>query len=310
MVLSAAPAAVRDAVRIFPYGVALTLWEAVTFALFLWSVWPDRAESGSRMMLLAGLALMPASLINVAGGQNGFLVAALLIGGVRLMDARPWLAGALFGALTIKPHLGLVVPLFLVARGAWATIASAIATTLTLVAATAALFVVEVWSKMLEVTLPQQTQLLESGSGLFLAMIPSPYMALRLLGAPHRFAMAAHIVVALGVAVWLVDLLRRDWTWRRRGLAVALAASLASPYFFDCDMVASSGLALAALWAERDERQGKIMALAAAVAIATPAVCMLIGLQGIAVGPYMTFFVLWLLSREGDDAGLESARSN
>lgn len=117
-------------------------------------------------------------------------------------------------------------------------------------------------------------------------------------------------VGALGVAVWLVDLLRRDWTWRRRGLAVALAASLASPYFFDCDMVASSGLALAALWAERDERQGKIMALAAAVAIATPVVCMLIGLQGIAVGPYMTFFVLWLLSREGDDAGLESARSN
>ena len=66
-------------------------------------------------------------------GQNGFFLAALLIGGLINLDRRPLLAGMLFGILTIKPQLGLLLPVMLVLTGRWRVIAAAAATTLVLV---------------------------------------------------------------------------------------------------------------------------------------------------------------------------------
>lgn len=47
--------------------------------------------------------------------QNGFLSAGLFGGALVLLERRPVLAGALFGLLTYKPHLGLLVPIVLIA---------------------------------------------------------------------------------------------------------------------------------------------------------------------------------------------------
>ena len=69
-------------------------------------------------------------------GQNGFFTAALLIAGLVNLDRRPVLSGVLFGILTIKPQLGLLLPLMLVVSGRWRTIVSAATTTAALVAAT------------------------------------------------------------------------------------------------------------------------------------------------------------------------------
>ncbi len=91
-----------------PYFAALALWTAGLFAVFagvtLSQVPPER-----RGAALVALALAPACLINAVGGQNGFLTAALLLGGLLALDRRPILAGILFGLLTWKPHLGLVL---------------------------------------------------------------------------------------------------------------------------------------------------------------------------------------------------------
>ena len=77
----------------------------------------------------------PACPINAIGGQNGFLSAALFLGGVLNIDRRPILSGVLIGLLTFKPHLGVVLPFALVALGAWRVIASAAVTALALFAA-------------------------------------------------------------------------------------------------------------------------------------------------------------------------------
>jgi alpha-1,2-mannosyltransferase len=71
------------------------------------------------------LAVAPAATVNIFLGQNGFLTAALLIGGFAILDRRPIVAGILFGILTIKPQFGLLLPVMLVWTGRWRVIASA-----------------------------------------------------------------------------------------------------------------------------------------------------------------------------------------
>jgi hypothetical protein len=65
----------------------------------------------------------PAGYLAACHAQNGFVTGALLVGGVMALsraDRRDdRIAGALFGALVIKPHLALLVPLWLIAGRRW-----------------------------------------------------------------------------------------------------------------------------------------------------------------------------------------------
>ena len=63
----------------------------------------------------------PAVFLNAAHGQNGFLSAALLGGGLLIMDRRPLLAGVCFGAMAFKPHLALAIPFALIFARRWMT---------------------------------------------------------------------------------------------------------------------------------------------------------------------------------------------
>ena len=148
-----------------PYFWALAVWTVGLFAIFaaivLAEVEPDR-----RRQALLLLALTPACLINAIGGQNGFLSAALFLGGVLNIDRRPILAGVLIGLLTFKPHLGIVLPFALVALGAWRVIASAAVTALALVAVSTAIFGLDAWRDYFAVVGPYQTELLRQLRGL------------------------------------------------------------------------------------------------------------------------------------------------
>src|SRR5262249_53974577 len=50
----------------------------------------------------AAILVSPAACVNVMDGQNAFLSLALFMGGMRLLDGSPILAGALLGVLTYK----------------------------------------------------------------------------------------------------------------------------------------------------------------------------------------------------------------
>ena len=100
------------------------------FAVDLWhdrccSIWrSDRC--GCLPCCMSAVLASPAVFINAMFGQNGALTAALLIGGL-LMPRRSGLilAGILFGLLTIKPHLGILVPFCLIASRNWRACLSA-----------------------------------------------------------------------------------------------------------------------------------------------------------------------------------------
>ena len=91
----------------FPYVLALVIWQGLTLALALSVV--QRILPGNRDALLAALGA-PVVLVCLGHGQNAFLTASLLGGGMMLLDRRPWLAGMLLGALVYKPQFAVLIP--------------------------------------------------------------------------------------------------------------------------------------------------------------------------------------------------------
>ena len=218
-----------------PYFAALSVWTFGLFALFaavtLREVAPDK-----RAPALLALACAPACLINGLGGQNGFLSGALLIGGVLAIDRRPLLAGVLFGLLTFKPHLGVVLAFALIALGAWRVIVTAIATTAVLVAVSIAVFGIEPWRQYFEVTGAFQVELLQRFHGFYKYMMASVTAAGRTFELSYPVSLAIQAAVSLPVlaaACWAV---RRTTDPCRRVFVLAAATPLVTPYAFNYDL--------------------------------------------------------------------------
>lgn len=220
-----------------PYFWALAVWTIATFAavagVALSEIAPKR-----RLMALVVLMLAPASLMNTLGGQNGFLSAALLIGGMLALDRRPVIAGVLFGLLTFKPHLGLLLPFVLIALGAWRTIAAAVVTTAILVVGSMLQVGIEPWHKFLTVTAGFQVALLSSFEGYFTYMMVSVAAASRTLGVSFPVALAIQGVVAGVVLPIAVLAITRTDDACKRIFVLTTATLLVTPYAFNYDMTA------------------------------------------------------------------------
>jgi alpha-1,2-mannosyltransferase len=216
-----------------PYLPAYALWCFGGLALYLWA-----ARSGgvsSKYMLF--LAVAPGVAINVFFGQNGFLTAALLIGGLANLDRRPTFSGILFGILTIKPQFGLLLPVMLVLTGRWRVIAAAVATTVALVAATSIWFGADIWAEYVRKVWPQQHWLLSYCGGLLVPMMSSVFVGGRILALPLSVDWILQGIASASAFAMVM------WTfWRRRDPVLSLAlfvtaTFLFSPYMFNYDMV-------------------------------------------------------------------------
>jgi alpha-1,2-mannosyltransferase len=217
---------------LMPYLPAYITWCVTGIALYLLAC----LQAIPRQHLLF-LAVAPGVAVCVFFGQNGFYTSALLIGGLLCLDRRPVLAGVLFGILTVKPQIGLLLPVLLLLERRWVTIASAVITTAVLIAATTALFGADVWIEFWRKVIPQQQWLTAHGDGLLFAMVSSVYYGGRLLYLPESVCWAMQAVVsalALAAVVWTY--------WKRRDPALSLAlfvtaTFLATPYILNYDMV-------------------------------------------------------------------------
>ena len=215
---------------LLPYLAALTAFIAVTLAIYLWLIYrilPDRR------VLMPALAFSAVP-VNALGGQNGFLSAALLGGGLLLLERRPYLAGVLLGLLSYKPQLGLLVPFLLLIGGYWRSLLTAAASTLLFAALAAAAFGIESWQRFWA-HLPLARSYLDAGALPWDKMV-SVFAAARLLGADLATAYALHGLVAAVVAALTLLAWRRGNFERRVALAVA-ATCLITPFFYDYDLV-------------------------------------------------------------------------
>jgi len=214
-----------------PYLAALLLWQAAS----LWAaVKAFRAILPGRTALLAALGA-PVVLVCLAHGHNGFLTAALLGGGLLLLDRRPLLAGLLFGCLIYKPQFALAVPLLLLAGGHVRAMIGACAAAALLVGATLAIWGWPVWQAFLD-SLPLTRQVIIEQGETGWHKIQSPFAMARMWGGSVPLAYAvqgAVTVAAMGAVLWLARASRPNL----RNAAVCAAAMLSTPYVLDYDLV-------------------------------------------------------------------------
>lgn len=247
--------------------VAYVCWISVTFALY------GLATLGRDWRSLTSLALLaaPTTLINAITGQNGFLSAALLIGGLRLLARHPIVAGTLLGLLAYKPQFVLLMPVVLLASRNWRAILSAIATTVIVAVVTSAALDAWIWLEWI-VKFPSYQAQLQANQVSLNHMMPTVIAGLHALGAPPPIGYLVQLLLSCSVVVMVWDAWRRGSTQQAIAL-VAVGSIIATPYamIYDMPMVAAG---IAIHWKARSDAGEPIAPLEIGLVIALGA-CLL-----------------------------------
>ncbi|MBV9747217.1 MAG: DUF2029 domain-containing protein [Acetobacteraceae bacterium] len=265
-----------------PYVPALGAWLAASWLAFLAAL---RAAAAGRGALLLGLAA-PAVFINAWSGQNGAWSAALIGGGLVLLDRRPVAAGILFGLQIYKPQLGLLLPIALAAGGHWRALLAAAATAMTLLIASVAAFGIVTWGDYLRVLAILREIVLEDGASVWHRMV-SVFVLARRLGADVPLAYLVQALVGAAAAGVVALGWFRNSSPAGRNAALVAGSFLATPYLQDYDLVAG---AIVAAWLtgpevpDRLRPAGRAAALMMLLAVFAGFLAKLTGLQ---LGPLL-----------------------
>ena len=278
------------------YLTARVVWLVLTFAAYVAAMgawrWPRP--------VMGLLVFAPSSAICFAVGQNGFLTAALMLGGIRLLRTRPLIAGALLACLAYKPQLAVLAPAMLVFGRHWRAMTGAAFCAAVLSLSATLAFGWTTWAAWLDFTGHQAASLslgkVEAG------MMPTVTSAVQLLGGSGMMAHAFQALAAMAglLALWRV----RNSATPEAKAVLPLAAILATPYAFvyDLPMVTGAVLSVVAARITAGARFAEFEFPSLLACVMVPA--MLPGCRGAVavVLPVMLAACLWRLSRAGHDA--------
>ena len=277
---------------LLPYGLSCILWTGLTGAAFLLAARPYLRDAG----LPAWLAVItPAALLNVWAGHYGFLFGALWLGAWSLIDKRPKLAGVLVGLLIVKPHLAILMPLLLAARGAWRTFLFAAITVVGLIVSSGLVFGWQLWADYVTDTIFHQAAMLDRTEEDFLRIMPTAYPAFRFAGLVPVAAWLLQAACAIGAIGAMLRWMPRDP--RLAGLAAATATFLVLPYAFNYDMTIV-GIA-AVILLHRAPEDAPVPPIAAALVLMLPAAVLFTNLIAMPIAPPLLLLLLGgLLARQ------------
>ncbi len=299
---------------LFPYLTALAAWLGAT-GYGCWRVVRVWLGAGSGRWALPMLAF-PGVLVTVGHGQNAFLTTALFGAAILAWDRRPLLAGVCFGLLTIKPQLGLMIPLALIVSGRWRVIVSACATALGLTLAAVAVFGFSTWRGWWVATPLARRALEEDWVGS--EKMQSAFAAVRLLHGGLGLAYGVQAAVALAAAAIVFQAMRRRPAHPlapdalAQGATLGTASLLASPFMLDYDLML---LALPLAWLVREQARGGALPwekTAMFAAFLLPLVSRLVaGRLGVPLGPPIVFALLLVVKRRAmASVGVQKTSSN
>ena len=207
-----------------PWIASYCGFQFLSLAAMLWALRKWCPTGRPTYFIIGGVLLCPATAFTLGAGQNSFLTAALVLGGFHFLDRRRILAGVFLGLLAFKPQLSILVPLALIASGAWRVLAAAIVTATALVAASLAVPGVALWQGWLHLFL--------SGDPAFKEWVDqgrlhgqSVFTCLKFIGLPAGAANAGQILAILAAAacVWIAF---RSGMVAREKLAILLCAMI------------------------------------------------------------------------------------
>jgi hypothetical protein len=214
-----------------PYLAAFALWSIATAGLLYAGV---RGLLREHVVLAAAIGF-PGLLINFIGGQTGFLSAAILALGLTQLEKRPFVAGAMLGAIVYKPHFAPLVFLVLLATNRKQAFAGAVMSAAALSCVSLLLFGAGTWRAFVE-NIPFASDLLYEG-GINLLKMTTVSAALTEFGLSRPATQIVQAVVSIAVAVYTVRLWRSEAPDRLKYAALCFGVVLAAPFAFDYDLV-------------------------------------------------------------------------
>ena len=222
------------ALALTPYVAAYAIWVMATFAAYVAVI---RGIIGNNIGIFLACAF-PGILSNLMVGQNGFLTAALIGGALLIMPRRPIIAGCLLGLLTFKPHLGLLIPVALVASGRWNVIGPATATTAVIAVLSLFTFGTAPWEAFVNALQTASQSTLSDGGGADWVKLQSLYVVVRILGGGDGLAwgLQVSLIGTIAVALWVIW--RSKVSYDLKAAALVTGMLLATPYIFLYDLVA------------------------------------------------------------------------
>ncbi len=243
-----------------PSFIAWILATAVPYLAAMRAIIPRRSSAAA-----FGLAAPPA-FFNLAYGQTGFLSGGLIGLGLARLQARPLAAGFWIGLASVKPHLGILIPIALAAGGHWRAFAGAALTVVALIAVSIAVLGVDPWYGFIGTTL-FHIDGFDAGAYTWNSMT-SILSAAHLAGIPIerawtlQFTAAAFAALCVGV-VWATGR-RRPETLGLQSAILCLATPLAIPmvYLYDLVIVVP---AAAWIWMDMQQRGARAYEIAALV---------------------------------------------
>lgn len=288
-------ALVTTPLGILPFWIAWPLFALVSVAVYLFALRPWAAS------LPGGLNLVLAAPVVVLGAVNantGLMMAGLLVLAISAMaQGRMVVAGLAIAAMTVKPTLGILIPVALIAGGYWRVILWATIGALVFAALAAVVFGMDYWARFFAGILVAADQLADGE--IPIAVMVSWYAFARIVGVVHGDAVLVQIAFSVLLIALIAWVWRRPWAMAEKGALLLLAAPLATPYAHYYEMAFT--LAGLVLWVQaghgqrRDERavMGALWLMPVLILFARdPAVMPLIG------APLSTL-MLWFVARRG-----------
>ena len=225
-------------IGLLPFPVAYMTWFALGVAALAGSL----VVAGVNRRAIIALLLTCPIFLALITGQIALYMTSLMVLAVFWAKSRPILAGLAAGLLTIKPQLGIFLPLVFIAGGHWRAFASAAVFSLTLWLGSVALLGVDTWMAFFE-RIGLVSDLVSEGVMPYNRML-NIYAASNFAGLPQSVAYGITAIgaVAAAVAVFWTSRKTDDPRWRYAVLATATL--LVTPYSWYYELA----LALPAVW--------------------------------------------------------------
>jgi alpha-1,2-mannosyltransferase len=224
---------------LLPYLLSLAVWLGITLGGYLEVL--RRIAPHRRTIWLA--ITFTGTYVNIIFAQNGFLSAALIGGGLLLLDRYPLLGGALLGLVSYKPHLFPLILLALIAGRRWQTLLAAMIVTLALLVVSYLVFGEKVWLAFIH-SMTTPVKMLHDHL-VPIDKMTTIFSSALCYGAGPRLAWALQGSVSLGIAALVSLIWYREMPFPLRSAALVLGILLATPYAFPYDLAI---LALPLAW--------------------------------------------------------------
>lgn len=205
-----------------------TLFGLIIYVISIKVILPHRA------VLWPALSF-PAALITCVYGQTGFITVALMSFAIVMLPKNPIISGVFVGLLTIKPQLGLLLPVALVAGRHWRCLASAAITSLILMSANTLAFGPEWPVLWLSALSRMSTWTLEGGGPL--GLMPGILPQLLSSGVSSQQAWLVYGAVASSATIAVAWVWSASIPFNLKAAALTSATLIVSPYLIWYDLI-------------------------------------------------------------------------